>query len=379
MRAIQKFTLSALMMTALANIGCGKDSSFSLLSEADTFKQSTGTFNSKVDILWVIDNSGSMETSQVNVATNMNSFIQDFTTKQLDYKMAVTATDAYRVQFSPYPTACSTFRDGLRRYFNNNCVTVAGKPYSGVQVILPTTPDLLNVFLTNVLITDDVNNYFGHGDERAFQSMMRTFEEPNNAGFLRTDSFLSVIIVSDEDDFSHDTITFTENYNDPSLYTIGSVVSYLDTLTGSTPTNRRYNVNAMSVYDSTCRAALGGASVKVNQRYGQLVDQVNTAFLNNEQKGKKTSLCGNFADDLKLIADGIQSLASEFKLQRVPIESTIVVKVNGVIVPNKDNNPLNDGGWFYDSVKNSIFFTIDYVPQAGALIGVDYDPVGYGS
>lgn len=365
-----------LIMLMAVSLGCGKSSSFSLLSETDSFNQSVGAFNSKVDILWVIDNSGSMQTSQENVVTNMNAFIQDFSTKQLDYRMAVTATDAYKVQFNGKHD-CSTFRDGIRT--TSSCTKVSGKPYSGVFVMTPSTPNLLDVFMINVSLTDDVNNLGGSGDERAFQSIMRTFEEPNNAGFLRPDAFLSIIIVSDEDDFSHDTSTFTENYSDPSLYTISSVTSYLDSLTGSNITNRRYNVHAMAVYDSACRTALGGGAVKVNQRYSLLVDDINSAFTVNEQKGKKTSLCGNFADDLKSIADSIQTLASEFKLQRIPKPETIVVIVDGVLIPNKDTNPLLDGGWFYDATKNSIFFTNKYVPAANANIKVTYDPVAYGS
>lgn len=377
MRAIQNNMYKAILIAVVSAVvvGCGKESSFSLLSEADSFTQDVA-FNTKVDILWVIDNSGSMQSSQNNVATNMQAFIQSFTTRDLDYKMAVTATDAWRVQFAPSPHTCSTFRDGIR--IGVNCSTVSGRPYSGIPVMLPTTPNLETVFLTNVLITDDAAGYFGSGDERAFQSMMRTFEEPNNAGFLRPDSFLSVIIVSDEEDFSHDHTGFTENLNDPALYSISSVVSFLDTLTTSTPTNRRYNVNAMTVLDSVCRARLGGAT-KVNQRYLSLVDSVNTSFSIDEMKGKKTSLCGNFANDLESIADGILSLSSKFALQRIPIPETIAVKVNGAVVPNKDTNPAHDGGWFYDSATNSIYFTPSYVPTAGARISIVYDPAAFGS
>lgn len=371
-----KLICPILVVTIATSLGCGKSSSFSLLNEEDIFNQSVGTFNSKVDILWMIDNSGSMQTSQTNVVNNLNSFIQDFTTKQLDYQMAVAATDSYKVQFNGKHD-CSTFRDGIRT--TSNCTTVAGKSYSGVDVMTPSTLNPLTVFMTNVSLTDDVNNLFGSGDERAFQSIMRAIEEPNNAGFLRPGAFLSIIIVSDEDDFSHDTSTFTENYSDPSLYSISSVTSYLDALTSSNLSNRRYNVHAMAVYDAACRTALGGGSVKVNQRYSLLVDDVNAAFSDNALKGKKTSLCGDFANDLKSIADAIQTLSSEFKLQRIPKPETIAVIVDGVLVPNKDTNPLLDGGWFYDPTKNSIFFTIKYVPTANASIKVTYDPVAYGS
>jgi hypothetical protein len=375
MRTTQSI-LKAILAVVLVNsiMGCGKESSFSLLSEADKFTQDVA-FNTKVDILWVMDNSGSMESSQSNVADNMQAFIQDFSTKSLDYKMAVTTTDAWMVQFGASDN-CSKFREGIRT--GANCSTVGGKTYSGVPIMLPSTPNLETVFLTNVLLTDDVGGFFGSGDERAFQSIMRTFEEDSNSGFLRPDSFLSIIIVSDEEDFSHDGTNFTQNLNDSTLYTIDSVADYLDDLTDSTATNRRYNVNAMAVLDAACRTQLG-MNTKVNQRYLQLVDKVNEAFSTEETKGKKTSLCGDFAEDLEDIAGGILSLASKFPLQRIPIPETIIVKVNGVTIPNKDTNPLADGGWFYDSASNSIFFTSNYVPATGASISVVYDPAAFGS
>ena len=67
---------------------CGGDeSSFSLLADADVFQQASGS-NDKVDILWVIDNSGSMATSQSNLANNMNSFISEFQSKNLDFPLS---------------------------------------------------------------------------------------------------------------------------------------------------------------------------------------------------------------------------------------------------------------------------------------------------
>ncbi|MCT4641727.1 MAG: hypothetical protein N4A33_05465 [Bacteriovoracaceae bacterium] len=50
--------------------------------------------NNKIDILWVVDNSGSMGAEQALLAQNFDSFIQDFVTKNIDFKMAITTTDA---------------------------------------------------------------------------------------------------------------------------------------------------------------------------------------------------------------------------------------------------------------------------------------------
>jgi hypothetical protein len=367
----------SLLTLASVLVGCGKDSSFSLLSEADSFKQTDGVANAKADILWVIDNSGSMQSSQQNVITNLNSFISNFGAKGLNFKMAVTTSDAYRSLPSPFANNpnCGLFRD---RILNGSCNTVSGRPSSGYRVIDMLTPDLSSVFLINALQTDDVNLIFGSGDERVFQSMRAALDLPGNAGFLRNDSFFAVIIVSDEEDFSHNGTNLNESYSNPALHTVDSYVSYLDTLTSSTATNRRYNVSAMAIYDSGCRTALGGATRKVNTRYAALVDQVNLAHPNVETQGVKSSLCGNFATELEKIGDGILTLATSFPLARIPIEATIAVIVNGVTIPNRDTNPLADGGWFYQSETNSILFTPAYVPVSGSSIRVTYDPASYG-
>jgi hypothetical protein len=377
-----KLLLPTLLLSVMGT-GCGKGSSFSNLADQDTFKQTSGTVTSKLDILWVIDNSGSMQTSQQDVNDNLAAFIQEFSNKNLDFKMAVTSTDAYRVNFNNNHN-CSKFRDGIR---NSSCNTVNGKTYSGIPVIESILPAMLDLnflrstFLINSLLTDTANNIYGSGDERAFSSMQAAFDEPLNAGFLRPDSFLSVIIVSDEEDFSHTGSNLNESYANTNLIPVSNYVNYLDTLTGSTPTNRRYNVNTISILDDACRVSLNTtfSGRKIGLRYIELVDSVNTAFTIDEIKGKKKSLCGDFATDLVSIANGAVTNASRFPLQRLPIESSIAVIVNGNVVPNNATNPLANGGWAYEASSNSILFIGSlYIPASGASIKVTYDPQGYG-
>lgn len=346
-----------LLLLALVLPGCGDDSaSFSLLADSDEFIQDELSANSvsKLDILWVIDNSGSMQSSQTNLAENFQAFIQDMATKNFDYQMAVTTSEAYLSYFTGNMNR-SRFRDGV------------GSNHSGVFVITPTTLNLQQVFMTN--ITQGIS---GSGDERAFHSFKEALNNPLNAGFVRQDSFLSVIIVSDEDDFSSSSSTFREDYNHPSMHPVSDYVTFLDQFTNSTPTRRRYNVSAMAIFDVACRNFLNMSSSgrKIGVRYEQLVDATG---------GIKGSLCGDFASELELISDNILQLATQFYLSRTPIESTIVVKIDGAVVPPADQNPGPlTGGWRYDAASNSIIFSGDYIPAAGSKIKVDFDPANYG-
>src|SRR5262249_40734277 len=127
--------------------------------------------NNKVDLLWVVDNSGSMDPLQANMTANFNSFINNFVSKNFDFHLAVTTSDAYLAgSFWNNNPALAQFRDGV------------GSTHTGVFDILPSTPNLINVFVTNA--TQGSN---GSGDERVFSSLKAALNSNLNAGFLRTD------------------------------------------------------------------------------------------------------------------------------------------------------------------------------------------------
>src|SRR4051812_43560648 len=74
---------------------CANPAAFNLDSDTASFQQNAEKVNNKIDILWVVDNSGSMDPFQKNLATNFSSFITNFQQKGFDFQMAVTASDAY--------------------------------------------------------------------------------------------------------------------------------------------------------------------------------------------------------------------------------------------------------------------------------------------
>ncbi|MCB0421486.1 MAG: VWA domain-containing protein [Bdellovibrionales bacterium] len=346
------------LFMALMIVGCGNEKpSFSLLPDQDVFYQdlNSKTTASKIDILWVVDNSGSMETSQTNVANNFQSFIENFQTKDMDFQIAVTTTEAYK-SFYGHGSSWSRFRDGTD-----------STSHTGEFVLTPLTSMLTDTFMIN--IQQGIN---GNGNERAFQSFREALNNPNNSGFVRSDGFLSIVIVSDEDDFSRDSQAWSENYNVSDIHPVQDYVDYLDQLTNSTEDVKKYSVSAMAIFDEDCRDELNleWTGRKIGIRYGELVDATG---------GVKGSLCGDFASELDVVSENILSLATQFYLSRIPIVESIVVKLDGQIIPNTATNPGPlTGGWEYVSETNSVVFKGDYIPQAGAQIQVDFDPVSYG-
>ena len=349
---------------ALMTLGCSNNpNSYSILPSEQNFVQSVT--NTKMDILWVIDNSGSMRPSQDSIAANFTSFIEDFSAKNFDFQLAVVTSDAYRAypafNNGNYVWSKATFKDGTNQ-----------TSHSGVFVINPLTVDIVGTFITNII--QGIN---GNGDERPFMSFKAALDPNNtnsqNMGFIRPNSFLAVILVTDEDDFSHDGNTYLENqYSNPSLHTVASYDSLLSTLTNSSGATKRYSVSTMAITNQSClNQILSQPNNPGGQKIGTRVMELAT-----RTGGMIGSLCGNFADTLKSLSDGIISLSTQFYLNREPIPSTIQVVVNGQLVPEASQNPLNNGGWTYNASAQSLVFSGAYIPPQAASISVAFDPVG---
>lgn len=357
MKRLNMFMIAALAMIQTA---CGNgNTTYSLLSDGQTFNQASSTVNTKIDVLWIIDNSGSMASSQQNLATNFPAFISKFTEKSFDFQLATNASDAYLTMspmwdsyYGMIPTP--SYYEGQSQSLKGKFRDGAGGSHSGFFVLNPTTPNLNQNFVINATLGTS-----GRGDERSLQSMEATFLSPHNNGFVRSSqgSFLAVIILTDEDDFSNSTTTAYESYV-PQLTPISYYVSLLDAVTGTSGASKRYNVNTISVPDQACLNSIFNGAQKIGTRVQAIADATG---------GKKGSICGNFAADLAAIASNIVQLSTKFSLgDKKPIPSTIVVKVNGVVVPSN--------GWFYEQATNSIVFNDGFTPQQGASIQVSFDP-----
>ncbi len=229
MKFNQSSLLGSLIIISVALIGCSKgDPSFSKLASSQTFEQ-TKTNEGKIDILWVVDNSGSMIEEQENLANNFQSFIASFNSKGYEYQMSVITTDAY---FDSYSNAenRSIFRQkGIATTLDaatgnytlnvpdtntNECEAGQEKVGSfcfvdsNINILTPESLGGLYTTLEQNFITNTLQGNGGSGDERAFDSVVQAFELGKNDTdtFLREDSFFSVIIVSDEEDCTRDAI-----------------------------------------------------------------------------------------------------------------------------------------------------------------------------
>ena len=335
-------TISLILLLCSCDKG---GANFSVLSSSTEYQQEVTYEPRKIDVLFVVDNSGSMSSSQTSLATNFPSFIDYFKSKGYDYKIAVTTSDAfYGDQF--ISSGCSLC--------NINQTKFRSGTDPKVYVIDNTTNNLESVFASNVNV-----GITGSGDERAFSSFKAALTSPLNSDFHRPTAFLSVIIVSDEEDFSHDEISFNESYSQPSLHSISSYKSFLESFTGGQSTTD-FHVSTISVLDETCRASLGMGR-KIGLRYIELVDATG---------GSKNSICNTFDTILNSLSTHIvEQIKAQFYLTRIPILESVRVIVEGILIPQDAVN-----GWVYDPITNSISIHGIYRPNAGANITINFDP-----
>jgi hypothetical protein len=132
--------------------------------------------NNWTDILFVVDNSGSMSGEQTSLALNFGSFLSIIEVLDIDYHIAVVTTDMSSFQ-GPVP------------------------------VMTPSTPDVEAAFADAVQVGAN-----GSGSERGLLYGSLAVTPPlaipggPNDGFVREEAGLRVIFVSDEDDQSSDTV-----------------------------------------------------------------------------------------------------------------------------------------------------------------------------
>jgi hypothetical protein len=190
-----------------------------------------------MDIVFVVDDSGSMKEEQGNLATNFPKFVQklnSFKTKSgalLDWRVAVTTTGrniTYNIQNPaggfPFPvsekgddgafraaSSCGTTRKWIERNDNDTassfaCLAQAGTTGSGMEMPL---------YATQLALTDRM-------------------ADGTNAGFLRADALLAVVMLTDEDDCSRKDNNFSVS-GDPcgnvqALVPVAEIKQSLDTV-----------------------------------------------------------------------------------------------------------------------------------------------------
>ena len=263
-----------------------------------------------VDILFVIDNSGSMGSNQTNIKNNFDSFMSAFGAAGVSYHIALITTDS------------SSFVG---------------------PIITPMTTDPLTEF------TNQIDSIGTHGSAQekglwfAYESTTAGDASPTSAtGFFRADARLVVVYVSDEPDNS----TYTYDGSGSSSMTPSDYSASLISLKSSLSLVAAHAI--AGDYPSGCTS---NGHATFGDGYYDVVNDLSGTFM---------SIC---ASDWSVTMDTLarDSIAiTDFPLTGNPIESSIEVTVNGYVSTD----------WLYDSVANSIVMTT--TPAEASSIAITY-------
>jgi hypothetical protein len=363
--------LSAVVLFVCA--GCGKDKLTNTLPPGERVDTYTQQAASKIDVLWVVDDSGSMAPRQENLARNLSSFMTEFTRNSVDYRIAVTTTDIF---------------------------IEAGRFVGSPAVLTPKTPNVLAAFASAVKVGTDGSPYEAgmQGGLLAIEKQQATNAQavstcqakcPANDGtcrgacttddanftFLRPDAYLYVIFISDEED---------ESAGDVRYY-----YRYFETAKGVGNDAMVTTAAIIGPANNTCSAGVGA-------RYQQLSTLTG---------GEVGSICdAEFAAALKKLASNAVGLKRKFALQAKPNVSTLTVSLKypcnvaaDVVLPcasvdrtacadaavdavNLVCTPVQGGddGWAYEADTNLVYFSGASVPGLNAEVDLQYYEEGKG-
>tara|TARA_R100000951_G_scaffold90931_2_gene79268 strand:+ start:563 stop:1864 length:1302 start_codon:yes stop_codon:yes gene_type:complete len=253
----------------------------------------------KADILFVVDNSCSMDAEQVDLSANAQDFVDTLIGTGTDFQISIITTDSAE----PVVT------------------TITGDDHNAGKV------------LTEGVMVGTGGNPFEMGQEMAMRSL-----EPAGAlgkGFVREDATLSIVVISDENDYSP--LTELEYYDffisvkKEELFFFHSVVG-------------------LGVYP--------GCTVEVGDRY--LDQSLYTG-------GSSLDICGSWGTGLTTLANPVYVIPSIYPLTKPAIPSTVEVYLGGYQVSK---------GWYYDSTVNAVYFTDTSAINGEDLLHVTYDYSG---
>jgi hypothetical protein len=305
-----------------------------------------------VDVLFVIDDSGSMTAVQDQVGNNFPQFFTASNVSAANYHIAVTTT-------LTVGTGCVDIGG------NANCADHEMSGHytacSNDRFLTPTTSNPESQFDCNVRVSNNrnpsrPNSDSGEGGLRGaynFLSAPKINDPIINGGFLRDEAKLHVILVSDEPDQSR---------GPTDLY-----IDFFRNLKGF----RNEGLVAVSAIAKRDNESCGGDDGNVgSERYEDVVNALN---------GRFQSICDDdWSNTMRNLGLDSLGLQVEFFLTRAATESTIQVCVRdgsttATCQPSARTSSTSANGWFYDAGTNSVVFNAGSVPSRGSRVEVRYE------
>lgn len=217
----------------------------------------------KMDLVFVVDDSGSMAEEQNNLASNFPMFatvLNDYrlgSGEELDYRAAVTTTGitaSYTIvipAIPPFPEMrISQSQTGADGKFRQTCGMT--RPW-----LERTDPDMASTFACAARVGTN-----GPAIEMPLRAAELAVQDAVNPGFLRDDALLGIVVITDEDDCSRRNSPFETGGDecaangDTDIATVTSFVTGFDQRKG----DRGRWATAVIAGPAECMSAFGAAS-----------------------------------------------------------------------------------------------------------------------
>ncbi|MFT5685159.1 MAG: hypothetical protein ACI8RZ_006108 [Myxococcota bacterium] len=318
--------LSSALLLLLAT-GCAPDNNINILAQTDLFYQEGAN---AVDILWVVDDSISMQGEQEQVAEGFRNFIGSLQEEDVDFQLGVVSTD---MDLS-----------------NPQRGRLLGSP-----AVLTPDDDYITLFEERVLVGTE-----GSDKERGLQAAASALIG-DSQGLVREDAGLAVIFVSDENDCSDentipDAADGQRCYDEPDVRV--PVQRYIDDLLALKGDQR---MSVSSIIGPTLSEGCGGSWPGL--RYESVSERLN---------GLLGNICdADYIDLMSQIGERITDPIRTFYLEYSPIEETLEISVDDEIIEAGVRT-----GWTYDADLNTISFDGSWVPPFDSSIAIRYDISG---
>lgn len=262
----------------------------------------------KMDIVFIVDDSPSMQEEQTNLATNFPMFasvLQNFVNgdgDHIDFRVAVTTTGRdqdYVLNAPPLPPM-NTHEDGDNGAFRNNCGSTR-------RYIDSTDANMSQLLACRADVGQSGPSY----EMPLLMSKWALAErvaDNTNAGFLRDDALLAIVYLTDEDDISTTTNNWTFSITSPGPtpnWNPADQVQFLDTLKG----NRSRWASGVIAGDGNCTSDFGDAVDAA-----RLKDFVNMANSNGTHALFSSICSGDLAPALQNMLQLFQNACGEILL-----------------------------------------------------------------
>jgi hypothetical protein len=330
-------------------MGCS-DQTFSSQNGDDEWAQAP---NNEVDILFVVDNSFSMEEEQAALAAGFPEFIGEMENTNTDFHLGLISTS---FEYDD-PNRGLLIGDEAKPYLTNN-------------------DDYVNEFLARVKLGTTGSDKEKGLEAAEFALSPALQQSGRNAGFLRTEAQLLIVMVSDEEDCSDNFAL--EGQPAESCYSqmddLTPVEHFVDAFQNLKTNPDYFQFASIVGLDNSCPAAFPG------NRYLQVSGYTN---------GVVGSICSaEWSSIMYRVGLNASSTKVSFTLTNAAVDDEtfqVFVDLDGTASEPADEEAddteverSETNGWTYDNSVPAIVFHGDAIPPRGATISAKYviDPNG---